>query len=250
MAEIKDKPQIYFGRNPVLEALHSGASIDKLMVQQDLRGEIEVQLRKLAKLRHIPFKKVPQQKLDTLIKGNHQGVLAFGSPIPLFPLEDILAQIFESGENPNILVLDRITDVRNFGAIARSALAFGVHALVIPVNNSAEINHFAVKTSAGALWKLKVSRVPNLEQALSVLKNYGLKVYAADKDKATTPLHQIIDASPKAIILGSEGLGVRRELLNLSDMVFSIDQTDAIESLNVSVAAGIILNHFYVNREV
>ncbi len=241
----KEKPQIYFGRNPVLEALESGTSMDKIFVQQDLRGEVEVQLRKMAKALHIPFKKVPQQKLDTLVKGNHQGVVAFGSPIPFYDLEDVLAQIFEMGESPSILILDRITDVRNFGAIARSALAFGVHALVVPVNNSAEMNHFAVKTSTGALWKLKVSRVPNLEHAIEQMRQFGLYIYAADKNAATTTLDRIQDNHPRAMILGSEGLGVRRELLKMADTVFAIRQSGEIDSLNVSVATGIILHHFY-----
>ncbi len=242
----QDQTQIYFGRNPVLEALQSGASIDKILVQQDLRGEVEVELRKTSKQRNIPFKKVPQQKLDFLVKGNHQGVVAFGSPIAFYNLDDILAQIFENGESPFILVLDRVTDVRNFGAIARSALAFGVHAIVIPVNHSAEINHFAVKASTGALWRLKVSRVANLENALNQLRTFGVKIYSADKNTGSIALHSIEDKGPKAIILGSEGQGVRRELLKISDATFSIQQTEDCESLNVSVAAGIVLHHFYL----
>lgn len=239
---------LYHGRKPVLEALEANVFFDKIFIQNDMRGDFEKSIRRICKEKSIPLKKVPLIKLDQMTRTNHQGVIAFGSPIPFYALEDVMEVVYERGEAPLILILDRITDVRNFGAIARSALAFGVHGIVIPVNHSAEVNHIAVKASAGALWSLKVCRMPNLEDTIRELKSMGLSILGADSNRAEKSLDEMDLSVPTAIVMGSEGLGIRRELLQMLDERFAIQHTSTIDSLNVAVAAGIVLHKVYSMR--
>mgnify|MGYP001607543131 CR=1 FL=1 len=232
---------LIFGIHPVIEAIKSGKGLDKLYLQIGLKGE---NFRELSKIVHdlkIPFQYVPIEKLNKIsYHRNHQGAVAFLSVISYHEIENIIPGIFESGETPLILILDRITDVRNFGAICRTAECSGVHAVIIPSRGAAQINSDAVKTSAGALHKISVCRSENMKATISFLKNSGLKIVSAtetgDKFYFETSFKE-----PTAIILGSEEDGISDEYLSLSDEKIKIPLRGEIESLNVSVAAGVIL---------
>ena len=231
---------IIYGIHPVLEALEAGKEIEKILV---LRNSKNIQLRELNRLatgHKVPVQQVPPEKLDGLVHGNHQGVVAFVSPIDYQPIENVLMSIYEKRETPLLLMLDRVTDVRNLGAIARSAECAGVHALVVPSRGSALINADAVKTSAGALNNIPVHRSPNLKDTIRYLKDSGLTIAAVteygDQEYFRTGL-----SGPLLLILGSEEDGISPEYLKLADVKVRIPLKGATGSLNVSVAAGIII---------
>jgi len=183
---------------------------------------------------------VPLEKINKFTRKNHQGVVAFVSPVQYHTLEQIIPAIYEAGRTPLILALDRITDVRNFGAIARSAECMGADAIVIPTRNGAQINADAVKTSAGALNFIPVCRERNLIDAVKLMKDSGLNIVACS-EKGNKPLQKTDMVLPAVIIMGNEEDGVSEELLQLSDEVAKIPMTGKIASLNVSAAAGMIL---------
>jgi 23S rRNA (guanosine2251-2'-O)-methyltransferase len=222
---------------PVLEALRAGKEIDKLLVQREL-GNIEV--LEFARLRGIPVQKVPHEKLDRITRKNHQGVIAFVAVVNYAKLENIVADVFERGETPLLLLLDRITDVRNFGAIARTAEAAGVQALVIPAKGAAQINADAMKTSSGALNFLPVCREADLVQTVRYLQDSGIQVVACT-EKVSATIYDLDLTIPTALILGSEEDGVSDELLRIVDCLASIPMIGRVASLNVSVANGIVL---------
>jgi 23S rRNA (guanosine2251-2'-O)-methyltransferase len=188
----------------------------------------------------VPWQVVPVEKLDYITRKNHQGVIAWLSAIEFQNIENILPHIFEEGGDPLLLMLDGVSDVRNFGAIVRSALCFGAHAVIIPEKNSARISADAVKASAGALSTFPVCRVKSLTKCLAYLKDSGLKAVSAT-EKADKEVSAASLTGPLVVILGSEEKGISREMLGLSDMRVSIPITGAIGSLNVSVSAGILL---------
>lgn len=229
-----------FGIHPVLEAIHAGKEIDKVMIRRDGGSDQLKKIRSLISKRMVPVQPVPVEKLNRLTSGNHQGVVAWLSAITYSPLESVLPSIFESGEDPLILLLDRVSDVRNFGAIARSAECAGVHAIVIPVSGSAAVNADAIKTSAGALHRIPVCRVRNLQQAVRFLRESGLNVVAAS-EKADQILFETDMTGPTGIVMGSEERGISADILKEADHWVSIPMTGNIASLNVSVAAGIML---------
>jgi 23S rRNA (guanosine2251-2'-O)-methyltransferase len=238
--------RIIFGIHAVLEALDAGRDLDKVFVKRgsssDLLGQLLGELRK----REIPFQQVPLEKLNRMTRKNHQGVVAWLSEITYNDITSVLPTIFESGEDPLILILDGITDVRNFGAIARSAECAGVHAIVIPSSESAAINADAIKTSAGALHRIRVCRHRDLSSITRFLRESGLRIFAAT-EKAEDILYKSEMAGPVGIIMGSEERGVSIELLKDADHWVSIPMKGKTSSLNVSVAAGIIL--FEVMRQ-
>ncbi|MDQ1086272.1 MULTISPECIES: 23S rRNA (guanosine(2251)-2'-O)-methyltransferase RlmB [unclassified Siphonobacter] len=231
------KSEFIFGIQPVLEAIRAGKEIDKLLVQREL-GNVEV--LEFARLRNIPTQKVPKQKLDQITRKNHQGVIAFISAIHYAKLENVVADIFEQGKTPLLLVLDRVTDVRNFGAIARTAECAGVQALVIPAKGGAQINSDAMKTSSGALNFLPVCRENDLLETVRFLQNSGIQVVACT-EKVSKTLYEADFSVPTAIILGSEEDGISDQLLRTADELVSIPMAGRVASLNVSVANGIIL---------
>lgn len=236
---IKDNNLVY-GMRPVMEAIAAGKEIDRLMLQQGLKGEMVPGLRKLINDFSVPYQYVPAEKLNRLVKGNHQGVVCFISPISFQPVENLLMSVYEKGETPLFVILDRVTDVRNLGAIARSAECAGAHGLIIPERGGAPVNSDAIKTSAGALASLPVHRSTNLKQTIDYLKISGLKIVAAS-EKGTLPYFEAGFAGPLAIIMGSEEDGVSPEYLKRCDEVVQIPMRGSIGSLNVSVAAGILL---------
>lgn len=237
---MKKDPNFIYGKNPVLQALQSNKVIEKVVIQNTLRGELEKTVRKLCKEREIPLAKVPSERLDYLTyKQAHQGVAAYISPITFVELEDVISQSFAQGKNPSILILEGISDVRNFGAIARSAHVFGLDAIVFPMKHSARINEDAVKISAGALLEIPVCRERNMDAILDICVQNGLKIIGTDL-RTDHKLEGSILGEPCAVIMGSEDRGITPESRKRTDVLVKIPQDNAFDSLNVSVAAGII----------
>ena len=237
----KQKHTLIFGKHPVFDAIKSGANLDKIMIQQGIRGEFEKETRKLSKIHEIPLSVVPKERLNKFVgNGNHQGILAFLSLVQYYKLEDVLPGIYEKSETPLILLLDGVTDVRNFGAIARSAELCGVHAIVVPKKGSALINADAMKASAGALNNILVCRESSLATAIDFLKLSGIRVISSNL-KGDKNIMEIDLKEPVAIVMGSEGEGVSPSILRQTDQQFIIPQVGITDSFNVSVATGIIL---------
>lgn len=229
-----------FGLRAVIEAAEAGKDIDKVLVKRDLQGELFRELQDTLRHYDIPMQRVPVEKLESLTRKNHQGVVAYISAVTYYRLEEVIPRLFEEGRNPFILVLDGLTDVRNFGAIARTCEVAGVDAIVIPQRGSVSVNADAVKTSAGALLRIPVCRERNIREAIVFLKNSGIKVVAATEKAAN--LYTSVDYSvPTAIVMGSEDEGIAAENLRICDELVKIPQFGAIGSLNVSVAAGILI---------
>ena len=226
-----------FGTQSVLETLRSGKEIDKLLIQRELGNN---ELVRLAEERGIPVSKVPTEKLDRITRKNHQGVICFISAIHYAPLHNVLSSVYEQGNLPLLLVLDRITDVRNFGAIARTAECAGAQAIVVPAKGAAEINSDAMKTSSGALNFLPVCREFSLTETVQYLQDSGIQVVACT-EKAEQTIFDVDFTLPTALIMGSEEDGVSQELIRKVDQLAKIPMAGRIGSLNVSVATGIAL---------
>ena len=237
----KYKQECIFGIRAVIEAIQQDKEIDKVMVKQGIRGELFQQLFALLREKEIPFQYVPEDVFKPFADRNHQGVLAEVSPVAYQDLNEVLDAVEAKGEKPFVLILDRITDVRNFGAIARSAECAGVHAIVIPNKNSAKISSDAIKTSAGALYHVPVCRILNLKKLVRELKfQRNMVVYAAS-EKAEK-YYTDVDMNPAlAIIMGAEDKGIDEGLLNIATDCIKIPQKGEIESLNVSAAAAVIM---------
>jgi 23S rRNA (guanosine2251-2'-O)-methyltransferase len=229
-----------FGIHAVLEAVDAGKDLDKVLVRRGGGSELLKKLLGVLGKMEIPVQMVPVEKLNRITGKNHQGVIAFLSEIPYQDITTLLPAIFERGEDPLILLLDGISDVRNFGAIARSAECAGVHAIVVPASGSAAINADAVKTSAGALHRIAVCRHRDLLTVLRFLKESGLKIFAAT-EKASDSLYETDMTGPAGLVMGSEDTGISPQLLKIADSWISIPMKGTIASLNVSVAAGVIL---------
>ncbi len=239
-------PDFIFGLRPVIEAIRAGKQIDRLLVRKGLRGDLYHELLKEVRDAGIHYHAVPAERLDHVTRKNHQGVIAWLSAIEFQNIENILPSVFEAGDEPLILILDGITDVRNFGAIARSAECLGVHAIIIPEKRSARINADAIKTSSGALNNIPVVRADSIMKAISYLKQSGLKIISAS-EKSETPLFKVDLKGPLALIMGSEDKGIGRELLAETDIHVKIETSGITSSLNVSVASGIVL--YEINRQ-
>lgn len=235
-----ERDKIVFGLRPVIEAIREGKEIERLYLQNGLTGETSGELRALIREFNISFQYVPVEKLNRLTRKNHQGVVAMISQISYQPIEQLVPSLFESGKPPLILVLDRITDVRNFGAIARTAECSGVDAILVPEKGSAQVNGDAIKASAGALHKIPVCRSANLKKSLEFLKESGLQVVACT-EKTDQPVYSADLTLPTVVIMGSEEDGISPEYLKFCDKKVMIPLLGDIGSLNVSVAAGIIL---------
>lgn len=232
-----------------MEAIEAGKEIEKLLVQKGLKGELFSELHRIATVNQVPIQLVPIGKLNRYPARNHQGVIAIISPITYHSIEHIIPGVYEKGRIPLTLILDGLTDVRNIGAIARTAECAGVDAIVVPARGSAQINADAIKTSAGALMKIPVCRSFNLYRTCLFLKNSGLQIVAAT-EKGDTIYHQVSYLPPTAIVMGSEEMGVSADMLRLADHLVCIPLLGEIQSLNVSVAAGIILYESVKQRQV
>ncbi len=234
------RSDLVYGVHPVLEALQSDKTIEKVLLQKGLQLENTQKL--LGKIREagVAIQYVPKVKLDGITRKNHQGVIAFISPIEYTKLEWLLPTIFEKGENPFFLVLDHITDVRNFGAICRSAECAGMHGVIIPARGAAQVNEDAVKTSAGALLNLPICKEHSLEGALKFLKESGVRIVACHEKGERT--HYEVDMSqPVAILLGSEDLGISPALQAEAQEHMHIPMLGSTPSLNVSAAAAVVV---------
>lgn len=234
-----DKP--IFGIRPILEAIRAGKEVEKILIQKNSGGKLLGELKKEIDEFKIPFQFVPIEKLNYLTKSrNHQGVVALFSPITYQNIENIIPGIFEKGETPLVVILDRITDVRNMGAICRTAECAGVHAVIVPSKGSAQVNSDAIKTSAGAIFKLPICRSENLKTTIEFLKTSGLQIIACT-EQGEKNISEINFSVPAAIIFGSEEDGISPEHLKRCDDEARIPLLGEIASLNVSVAAGITL---------
>lgn len=229
-----------FGMHPVMEAIEAGKPIDKLFLQKGLQGENINKLRSLLKERDIKAKIVPVEKLNRLTRKNHQGVFAFVSPIDFYSLEMLLPQLYEEGKNPLLLILDRVSDVRNFGAIVRTAECVGVNAVIIPKSESAPISADALKTSAGALFRVPICKEQDLKKTVSFLQMSGVQVICAT-EKTNKDIYQVDLTTPTAIVMGSEEDGISHSILRIADENVKLPMSGGISSLNVSVACGVFL---------
>lgn len=236
---IKQK-NIIAGRNPVIEALQKGTGVDKVLLNRQASGDHIQQIKELAKQHNIPVQLVPVEKLNQLTNVQHQGVIAFKAAVTYHDLQQVIDFLNEKGEVPLLMILDGVTDVRNIGAIARSAVCCGAQAIIIPDKGVAALGEDAMKSSAGALEHIHICRVNSLMKAIDTLHLNGIKVYASEMT-ASQMLHELNFVEPCAIVMGSEGKGVFSGIQKISDAVFKIPMAGQFESLNVSVAAGMIL---------
>jgi len=229
-----------FGTRAVMESINAGKEIDKVLVQKELNNDLIKELLQLCKTNGVPVVRVPDAKLNRVTRKNHQGVVAYISSIEYASLDHVIETCFAAGKAPLILVLDRITDVRNFGAIARTAECAGVDAIVIPSKGSAQINSDAVKTSAGALNFLPIARVKNLFYTCRDMQKSGLTLVAIT-EKTSKSMYEADFSSPVAMVMGSEEDGISNELMGIVDEKVNIPMLGKIESLNVSVSAGVAI---------
>lgn len=235
-----DKSDYIFGTRAVIEAVKNNRTIDKVFIKKGLNNDLFQELYQLLKEYHVAFQFVPIEKINRITRKNHQGVLALLSPVEFHRIETLLPGLFETGVDPFILVLDQITDVRNFGAIVRSAECAGIQTIIIPEKGMAAIGADAVKTSAGAIHHIPICRVENLPDTIQFLKESGIKIVAAT-EKSNVVYTSANLNTPLAIVMGSEESGISDQVLRLADEQLQIPIVGKIESLNVSVAAALMI---------
>lgn len=236
----KKETDLIFGVRAVIEAVRADREINKILIQKGMNKELFMELKEALKGKDYQLQFVPVHKLDSLSDKNHQGVIAQVSPVEYFNIEEVVEGLLEEGQKPFILVLDRITDVRNFGAIARTAECEGVDAILIPSKGSAQVTGDAVKTSAGALNRIKVCRTDNLKDSLFYIQQCGIRLVACT-EKSSVPLYETNLRGSVAIIMGSEKDGITNDLINMADISCKIPMKGEIASLNVGVAAGMAM---------
>lgn len=236
----KDKGDFIFGVRAVIEAVKAGRELNKILIQKGMQKELFLELKEELKGENYPLQFVPAEKLNGITDKNHQGVIAYVSPVQYHKIEEVVEGLLEEGKKPFILALDRITDVRNFGAIARTAECEGVDAIVIPSKGSVQVTPDAIKTSAGALNRIKVCKTDNLKDSLFYIQQCGLRLVACT-EKSSVPLYETNLRGSVAVIMGSEKDGITSDLINMADISCRIPMRGEIASLNVSVAAGMVL---------
>ena len=234
------KNTLVVGRTAVIKAMQEGQQLDRIYLQATVHGEVIEEIKTLAALHLVPINKVPVEKLNNLNVSNHEGCVGLISKIQFQDLQQVISFVVESGEVPLFLILDGITDIRNIGAIARSAYALGVHALIIPEKGIGALNEDAILTSAGALERMDVCRVQSLMKAVDDLHMNGIKVFASEMT-AIKKSYECNFVEPCAIVIGGEEHGIYPSLMKICDEQFQIPMPGEFESLNVSVATGIIL---------
>ncbi len=234
------KDTTIFGIRSVIEAVKSGENIDKIFLQKGLRGELFSELEQLLKQERLNTSHVPVEKLNRLTKKNHQGVVAQIAPIAFHDLDNLVMEVIESGKTPLFLLLDQLSDVRNFGAIIRTAECTGVSGIVIQKKGGAPVNGDTIKTSAGAIFKIPICKVDHIKDAVFHMQASGIKVIAAT-EKSNDTLYDVSFKEPCAIIMGSEGKGINPSVLSIVDEKAKLPILGEIESLNVSVACGAFL---------
>lgn len=234
----KSPQNMIFGTRPLIEAYAAGKEIEKVMILKGGKSEHMAEIVRLSRDHQTPVQFVPVEKLNRLTRKNHQGVVAFVSPVPFQAIEQLIPTLYEAGKDPFIIILDRVTDVRNFGAIVRTAESAGADAILVPTRGAAQLNADAVKTSAGALNRLPVCRADNLKASLDFLKKSGLAI-AAISEKSKIAIWDAELIGPLALLLGSEEDGISPAYMKYTDAQLSIPMQGETASLNVSVAAGI-----------
>lgn len=235
-----EKNEYIFGLRAVIEAIEAGKDIDKVLVRKDLSGELAKEFFEVARRYGIVLQRVPAERIDRVTRKNHQGVLAILSAVTYHSLDNIVPQLYEEGKMPFVVLLDGVTDVRNFGAIARTCECAGVDAIVIPARGGVGVNADAVKTSAGALHYLPVCRERSILNAVKFLKDNGYRVVAAS-EKSDINYTEPDYTGPVAIVMGAEDVGINPDVLRHCDTQVAIPQIGEIGSLNVSVAAGVMI---------
>lgn len=233
---------LIIGWHPIMEALDAGKEFQRVMIQRDEKNEKTASLLLRLRELEIPVQRVPREKMDRVTSKNHQGLVAFLSPIIFQPLEELIARAYEKGESPLFVALDGVTDVRNLGAIARTAECFGAAALVIPSFGVAPIQEDAIKSSSGALLRIPVTRTPRMSDALQTLTQHGIRCIALT-EKSASPIQEIPLHRPLCLVLGDEEKGISMESLQKCEAQAKLHMVGKTGSLNVSVAAGIALSH-------
>lgn len=245
---MEKEKDIIFGIRTVIEAIQGGRNIERVLISQNVQGKLAKELMEVIKENSINFKKVKPERIDWVTRKNHQGVVAYLPPVDYQDFETIVDKVLEEGKDPFVLILDGITDVRNFGAIARTAECAGVDAIVLPEKGSVSVTSDAIKTSAGALFRVPVCREKNLYFSLRYLKNHNFTIAAAS-EKGEKDYREAQYSGPMALIMGAEDKGVSGQLLKLADEHVSIPIRGEIGSLNVSVAAGILIYEMVRHRD-
>ena len=240
MIKRKKYDNLVFGRQPIIELLESDQTVDKIYLLHTAQGDVIPAIKRKAAEKEIPIQYVPVEKLNALTGGNHQGIIAFTSEIDFYKIDQLLPHIIEKGESPLLIILDGITDVRNFGAIARTAYGAGVHGIIIPADHSAPVNGDAIKTSAGALQHIPVCREKNYEAVLKYLKLNGIQLLGSDTH-ADLLIGDCDLTIPTAIIMGSEDEGISVVSRKYLTSTIKIPMYHSFDSYNVSVATGMIL---------
>ncbi|GAB5416293.1 MAG: 23S rRNA (guanosine(2251)-2'-O)-methyltransferase RlmB [Crocinitomicaceae bacterium] len=236
----KDSDDYIFGVHAVIEAIRAGRELNKILIQKGMNKELFLDLKEALKGENHNLQFVPVEKLNGITDNNHQGVIAYVSPVEYYKAEELVEELLEEGKKPFVIALDRLTDVRNFGAIARTAECEGVDAIIIPSKGSVTVTPDAIKTSAGALNRIKVCKTDNLKDTLFYIQQCGLRLVACT-EKASVPLYETNMRGSVAVIMGSEKDGITQDLINLADISCRIPMRGEIASLNVSVAAGMVL---------
>ncbi|XVJ65758.1 MAG: 23S rRNA (guanosine(2251)-2'-O)-methyltransferase RlmB [Lacibacter sp.] len=234
------KSSLITGRIPILTALQEGKELERIFMQNNLHGDVAEEIKRTAVKNNVPINKVPVEKLNSFNVANHEGVVALISKVQYQDLQNVISFITEKGDAPLLLMLDGITDIRNIGGIARTAYCCGVHAIIIPEKGVGALNEDAILTSAGALEKIAVCRVNSLMKAVDDLHLNGIKVYASEMTASTT-IDKVDFAEPCCIIMGGEENGIYPALMKIADAKIKIPMKGYFESLNVSVATGMIL---------
>lgn len=241
------KNELVCGVHPVMEALRGELHIEKLLIRRDAGGEGIRSLKELARQRDVPWQPVPSEKLDRLTTTEHQGVIAFISQVEMQDLDEVIQQVYDKGEDPLIIALDGVTDVRNMGGIARSAECFGAHGLLVPKQHTARLGSDAVKSSAGALLRKPICRVNDLNEGLARARSHGLRIVACT-EKAEAELETSDLRGPLVVVVGAEDTGISDPIIRLADSLVRIPMAGTIGSLNVSVASGVVLHEVLRQR--
>lgn len=231
---------LIIGRQPLVEAMETGRPVDKILMQKNISGDAIATIRQLARDKNIPIQMVPQEKLHSLTRANHQGIIAFAALVQYMDLQQVIDHVVSNGDVPLFIMLDGVTDVRNIGAIARSAHCCGAQALVIPDKGVGALNEEAMKSSAGALEHIHVCRVNSLLKAVDTLHLNGIQVFTSEM-RADKKVYELQMQEPCCIIMGDEGKGVQPYLAKAADAFFTIPMANKFDSFNVSVATGIVL---------
>lgn len=231
---------LLIGRKPVLEAIQQGTAIEKIFLLRTATGEEITSIKHLARDRNIPISQVPVEKLNNLTKAQHQGVVAWTSLLEYIELQEAISHVVEQGQTPLFILLDGLTDVRNVGAIARTAVCCGAQGIIFPTSSSASLTEDAIKTSAGALRNILLCRIPSVQQAIDVLRLNGIQVLGTQM-KGSIPVYEADLSIPICIVMGAEDTGISKDVIKRADVFIHIPMVKSFDSLNVSVATGMIL---------